>query len=68
MADLTIQAINLRQSLALRSDGETVPITNMLDFEGDETEDFEEAVSFVAGSDSAWFSGAVADYPTVKLS
>lgn len=63
MSDLTIDAIHRSRREALRSDGKIVPITRFLDHMGDDTDDVEEAASCVAGSDGAWFSILLADFP-----
>lgn len=53
--------------VALLSDGTTVPITNLLDEFGDETDDPDEAVTFVAGDGDQWFTGLCSDYDEVTL-
>lgn len=62
MSELKIEAINRTRREALRSDGVTVPITKLYDLDGEEVSDPKDAVSFVAGSDKAWFSGLLADF------
>ncbi|WP_310540822.1 hypothetical protein [Phenylobacterium sp.] len=52
---------------ALLSDGTTVPITNLLDEFGDETDDPDEAVTFVAGDGDQWFTGLCSDYDEVTI-
>lgn len=61
-----VQAVNLRRRLALLTDGASVPITTLLDAEGDETEDAEQAVAFVAGAGRQWFSASLAHYHSVR--
>lgn len=60
-----IQALNLAQRLALLDDGATVPITDLFDANGEDTEDLAEAVGFAAGQDRHWFSGRISDYEGV---
>lgn len=59
---MAINAVKALSRLALLSDGTTVPITNLLDADGDETDDPNEAVSFVAGEGDRWFTGLCADF------
>lgn len=61
------EAIKVFSRLALLSDGTTVPITNLFDGDGDETDDPDEAVSFVAGDGDRWFTGLVSDYAEVEF-
>lgn len=60
-------AIKTFSRLALLNDGTTVPITNLFDADGDETDDPDLAVSFVAGEADRWFTGLCADYEEVGL-
>lgn len=62
---LDVAALNVHQRLALLSDGEIVPITNLFDAEGCETKDPGQARSFVAGGGAQWFSGDLAAYEGV---
>ena len=57
-----IVAINQGQRFAVLDDDRIVPITNLFDAYGDETEDFDQACSFVAGADREWFSEPIADF------
>lgn len=61
------EAIKLFSRVALLSDGTTVPITNLYDEEGDETDAPDEAVSFVAGDGDRWLSGLVNDYEEASV-
>jgi len=66
----TVDGVNLRARLALISDGTTRPITNMLDVDGDETDDPADAVSVVCGGPDAagrdcWWALDLADYDVV---
>jgi hypothetical protein len=45
----TIVAVNLEKRIATLDNGETIPVTKFIDEDGDETDDFQEAFSFVAG-------------------
>ncbi len=62
-----IPAINWTQRFALLSDGSTVPVTNLFTIDGEETDDPDEAFSFVAGSGDQWFSGRCDDYEEVPI-
>lgn len=59
-----VEAINVADRLALLTDGRVVPITNLLDADGDETSDTAAAVGFVAGATGQWFAARIADYET----
>lgn len=59
---LRVVSVNLGRREALLSDGRVVPVTNMLDADGDDTEDPAEAVGFVSGAGSEWFVDAVSDF------
>lgn len=51
-----IRAINKTARRALLSDGEIVPITFLSDLDGEQTDDLDLAVTFVAGSEACgWF-------------
>lgn len=54
MTGCWIEAVNTDRLEALTADGLCLPITLMLDAEGDETHDWAEAVVFVAGAGSRW--------------
>ena len=57
-----IEAINLHDRQALLTTGEVIPITELFDDEGDETDDPDEAVAFVAGRPGLWINALVDDY------
>lgn len=58
-----IIAYNLHDRTAVADDGTVVAITNLIDEDGDETDDLDEAVVFVCGNDTiGWFSEAFADF------
>lgn len=63
---IDVQAINLTKRLALLSDGATVPVTNLLDADGDETQEPAQAVGFVAGEGGTWFAGLLSDFDAVE--
>ena len=54
-------AVNVQQRLYLDTNGETYPITNFFDQDGDECSP-DEAVTAVAGRDDCWFSIVLADF------
>lgn len=60
-----IPAINIFSRFALLDDGTIVPVTNLFDADGDETNDPDEAVVFVAGEGDRWFTGCCDDYAEV---
>lgn len=59
-----LEAVNIRQRLALTEDQQVIPITNLIDAYGDETENPEEAVAFVCGPtmDGKWISDDIESY------
>ncbi len=64
---MKIDAIHLEQLQALLDTGVIVPITNLFDAEGDETDSPDDAISFVAGCDNLWVAGIVADYEAAQV-
>lgn len=61
-------AINLEARKMLLDNGVIVPITNMFDGEGRDTDDPDEAVSIVAGDDAqGWYSILLEDGPGDEL-
>lgn len=62
--DDLLEAVNLRQRLALTEDQEVIPITNLIDAFGDETDKVEDAVAFVCGPTAKghWISDDIATY------
>lgn len=62
MTLLDIEAINKARREALTADGLTLPITLLLDSEGDQTDDWNEAVVFIAGAGSRWYVEGVAAF------
>lgn len=66
MSELYVQAVNLRERVALLSDGSTVPVTRMMDSDGDDTDDIAECKGFVCGREGIWFFRMMADYETVN--
>lgn len=60
-------SINLKARFAIMDDGTVLPITTLLDSDGDETDDPEQAVVFVAGTDSwGWFQARVDSFEPVR--
>ena len=61
--------MNLSDGRVLLSDGQTVPIDQMMDDEGDATDDPHAAVCVIAGPDRAgrWWSIALSEYEEVTL-
>jgi hypothetical protein len=64
---MEVISINIGKRFALLSDSETVvPITTLIDSDGDTTDDPAEAVTFVAGRDGVgWFTDRIGNF--VKL-
>lgn len=65
--ELYIESINVKGRTAITNTGQAVPITNLFDGDGKETEDPEQALSFVAGSGGIWFSGLCRDFKNAKV-
>lgn len=61
-ANLRVVSVNLGRREALLSDGRVVPVTNLLDADGKDTDDAAEAVGFVSGAGSEWFVDLVSDF------
>lgn len=60
---ISIDSINLDQMQALESTGQIVAITNLIDHDGDDTDDLEQAFCFICQlSDGQWLTGVVSDY------
>lgn len=57
-----VVAINLTRRLAHLNNDRTVPITNLIDYAGEETDDIEEAVAFVCGEPGFWLAVAIKEY------
>lgn len=57
-----IYSINLERRLALLDDDAVVPITNMFDADGVDTDDPAEAFTFVCGRHDCWLSAKVGDF------
>lgn len=54
--------VNVRKRFALLTDDRIVPVTNLFDVVGDDTNDPDLAVAFVAGEGREWFAAAIADF------
>lgn len=65
---MQIENINLRQKLAILTDGQMVNITNFLDIDGDETTDLEEVTAVVAGPDNCgkWYTDLLDSFTTSR--
>jgi hypothetical protein len=59
---IDVSALHLATRTALLTDGTMVPITNLYDTTGKETDDAGEAVSFVAGDGSQWFAALLSQF------
>lgn len=57
-----VEAINLGQRKALLNNGAIVALTNLLDEDGEETDDPSEASAFVCSYNGLWYSGSVNDF------
>jgi hypothetical protein len=58
VGETDVASVNLSRRLAVLTDGETVPVTQMFDADGDDTDDPAQAAAFVAGRPGKWFSCA----------
>lgn len=63
----TIEPINREDMLALTNEGATVPITALLDDDGEPTEAWADARLFVAGRNGVWFLDSVAAYADATI-
>lgn len=64
---MDIQALHVASRTAILTDGATVPITNLFDAWGDETDDSAEAVSFVCGAGNVWLSDRLDSFERAPL-
>jgi hypothetical protein len=62
-----VVSINMIERTALLDDGRTVPITNLFDAVGEETDDPREAVSFVCGAGRQWISDSIDHFDKVTI-
>ena len=64
-----IQAISLSKRQAITDDDYIVDITSFLDGYGDETDDEDTAVQFIAGpnNEGKWYRGFVKDFPALSI-
>jgi hypothetical protein len=60
-----VGAANWFTRYALLEDGRSVPIVQLFDCDGDETNDPDEAISFVAGEGNEWYTGLCSDFAEV---
>ena len=64
-----VVAFSLAGRWAELDDGVQVPLTNMFDADGEETDDPDLCDRFVAGSDATkWFVHQVADFEAIQVS
>jgi hypothetical protein len=56
-------------TVTLILDGETVPVTNLFDADGEPVEAWDDAFTFVAGprADGSWLSAETADFQKARL-
>ena len=61
---LDIVAVNVERRIAILDDGTQIPVTNLLDADGDEALDPLEATAFVAGPgpQGQWFAAKFEDF------
>lgn len=64
---VVVECISLTRRVAYLSNNEVWPITSLFDCFGDETDEPEEAVAFVAGRGNRWFALAVSEAEEVTL-
>jgi len=62
---IDVDAINAFTRFAVLNDGTTVPVTGLYDADGEETNDPDQAVTFVAGEGDRWFSGLCSEFEEV---
>lgn len=63
-----VYAINLPRRIAALDTGGAVPIIQMFDGQGQETDDPDKAIAFYAGAEEVGFlTGAVADFPVITI-
>lgn len=66
--DVSIEAVNLYSRLALASDGRMCAITNMLDGDGDDTDEPDRALAIVVHYDEeTWVSLDLSDFRDVGV-
>lgn len=67
MDRIDVACINLVQRVAVMTDGQRWPITNLIDALGEETDDESAAVAFVCGVDNSWISAPPSDFEAVTV-
>lgn len=60
-------AANFQEAVIFIDDGRTLPIIMWFDSDNLPTHDFDEAVSFVAGAETEWFQGRIADWRKLTI-
>lgn len=58
-----IVSVSLAHAIAEMSDGRILPVTNLIDEDGDLTNDEDEAVTFVCGDGNEWYADLIEDFP-----
>jgi hypothetical protein len=64
---MDVHTLNVSGRQAILTDGRVVPITNLFDACGEETDDLDEAVSFVCGEGDEWFSDLLSSFETAAI-
>ena len=64
---IDVELLNLPERTAILTDGSAVPITNLFDAAGAETDDPSEAVSFVCGAGSCWISDRIDSFQQATI-
>ena len=59
--------VNFALGFVWTDDGHRLPITNWFDEDNRPTDDFRDAVSFVAGAGDQWYPGLIADWQNVTI-
>lgn len=64
-----IAMVNRQRRIAVMEDGQILPVTNLYDVDGEETEDVTCAVSCVVGPDAAgfWYSVDLTAFEQVRM-
>lgn len=60
-------AANFQEGVVFVDDGRALPIIGFFDEDNLPTNDFRDAVSFVAGSQDDWYQGRIADWSKITL-
>jgi hypothetical protein len=58
--EIDVEFLDPQRMRVILTDGTTLPITNLFDADGEDTDDYEEAWTLVAGTDEAgWYTIAI---------